>query len=482
MPGDALKEKLKQLHCHFTWDLQKENVDLDDLTYRSQDSSNAGAINQATSYNQLAFVNFLQGNYEEAIQNLKEAEKILNGNHKGEFERISIITYGNFAWVHYHMGHLTEAQSYLNKLEVICKALGDVPRYTSMLPEMYGEKGWSLLKSTADNYEEAKECFEKALEEDPDNTEWIMGYTTALSQLESFSRTPESDKQRQAVTHVRQVVELDPDDSVAVVPLTLKLPDFSEKQEANGLVKEPPQKATDLPYVFQYAAKFYRQKRTVEKGIKLLKEALEITPNFFHNEMAMCYKGRRRNMQKTPFCRNHHCLLSELICQCKYHFEKTYENSLSSAIKSQLDFANFCEVIGDCSKADEIYSNLVKLKNTCPESMQKICLYAGSFELHHKKSEFDAINLLLKGLKVDYDSNERKMCQKELENWADRKLCRYQHDGKALGIKALVYQLDGNKSKAIEYFQKALMIDPCNEEYLSALCELCLSIKSQNDD
>uniref|UniRef100_UPI00398F898B interferon-induced protein with tetratricopeptide repeats 1-like n=1 Tax=Pristiophorus japonicus TaxID=55135 RepID=UPI00398F898B len=153
---DLLKVSLDWLQCHFTWGPQKENIDLDDMKYRLQDSIQAGVKYQARSYNHLAFVNCLQGNCEEAIQNLKEAEKILRENHEHEFEKRSIITYGNYAWVYYHMGQLTEAQSYLDKLEMICKQFTDGSQYTALIPEVYGEKGWSLLKCGRKYYEEAK--------------------------------------------------------------------------------------------------------------------------------------------------------------------------------------------------------------------------------------------------------------------------------------------------------------------------------------
>ncbi|GCB79717.1 hypothetical protein scyTo_0019596, partial [Scyliorhinus torazame] len=118
---DLLKVKLEQLQCHFTWGPQKDNIDLDDMKQRLEDSIQTNEKYQGRFYNQLAFVNCLQENCEEAVQNLKEAEKILGENHEDEFDKRIIITYGNYAWVYYHMGQLTEAQSYLDKLERICK-------------------------------------------------------------------------------------------------------------------------------------------------------------------------------------------------------------------------------------------------------------------------------------------------------------------------------------------------------------------------
>ncbi|XP_062927714.1 interferon-induced protein with tetratricopeptide repeats 5-like isoform X1 [Mobula hypostoma] len=484
---DLLKEKLDQLQCHFTWSPQKETIDLEDVMYRLQDAISLGVKYQATCHNQLAFINCLQGKNKEAIQNLNEAEEILKDNHKDEFERSIIITYGNFAWVHYHMGQLTEAQSYLDKLEMICKSLSDGPRYTAMIPEVYGEKGWSLLRSASQYYEEAKECFKKALVEDPDNTEWIMGYATALSRLELFSGTPENRKQCQSVKHLRRVLELDPDNSMAMVLLALKLQQLKQKETAAELVERALQKTPDFPYVLRYAAKFYRLEEDVEKAIGLLKKALEITPlsAFLHDQIAMCYRIKLDELINNPRSRNPRNPAfrqkAKLFNQCKDHFGKAFQYRPKTAIKSQLDFACVCVRNGENSKAKEIYSNLLKLDDIRPENLQRICLRAGTFEMYQRRCESNAISLFLKGLKVEYDSSERKKCHDKLKKWTEKNLCKDPHDSKALGMKGLLYQLNGNKAKAIEYFEKALEFDHENEEYLSALYELRLSIEEHND-
>ncbi|XP_059803974.1 interferon-induced protein with tetratricopeptide repeats 1-like [Hypanus sabinus] len=473
-PGDLLKEKLDQLQCHFTWRPQKETIDLDDLMFKLQYSVTLGVKYQAASYNHLAFVNCLQGNFEEAIENLKEAEKILMENHKDEYERRSIITYGNFAWVHYHMGQLTEAQSYLDKLEMICKPLSDGPRYTAMIPEVYGEKGWSLLGSAAEYYEEAKECFAKALEQDPENTESIMGYATALSRLESMSGTPESRDQSQSVKHFRRVLELDPDDAVAMVLLALKLQRLGQNEEANELVEQALQKTSDFPYVLRYSAKYYRQRGFVERAIEFLKKALELTPHsgFLHYQLGLCYRSQLKYIHSRYPRSPEFQQKAELFNLCKYHFKKSFEHRQRSAIKPQLVFADICITSGDYSRAEETYRRLVELVDIRPENMQSICLEAGLFELHQKKSETNAVRLFLKGVKIEYNSEEREKCRTNLEKWADRKLIVNANDSNALGVKAFLYQLDGIKDKATEYFEKALEFDPANEEYVSALSQL----------
>ncbi|XP_078060427.1 antiviral innate immune response effector IFIT1-like [Mustelus asterias] len=345
---DLLKVKLDQLQCHFTWAPQKENIDLDDMKQRLEDSIQLDVIYRATSYNQLAFVNCLQGNCEEAIQNLQEAEEILRENHEDEFEKRIIVTYGNRAWVNYHMGQLTEAQSYLDKLERICQQFPDASRYTAMIPEVYGEKGWSLLNCTSQYYEDAMECFKKALEEDPDNTEWNVGYATVLFRLEWFSGTPESRGPSEAVKHLRRVLELDPDHTEAMVLLALKLQHFNQKEEALKFIEEALQKSPDLPYVLRYAAKFYRTKGDVEKAVDLLKKGLEITPNstFLHHQIGLCYRTRLYELMKYPDskgpCNAALQQRAELIKLCKFHFQKAFESRPLTSIKPHLLFAEIC--------------------------------------------------------------------------------------------------------------------------------------------
>ncbi|XP_069756719.1 interferon-induced protein with tetratricopeptide repeats 5-like isoform X2 [Narcine bancroftii] len=479
---ELLKEKLDQLQCHFTWSPQKESVDMDDLMYRLQDSITLRLKYEARSYNHLAFVNCLQGNYEEAIQNLKEAEKILKENHKDEFERRSIVMYGNYAWVHYHMGQLTEAQSYLDKLEMICKPLTDGPCYTAMIPEVYGEKGWSLLRSTAQFYEEARECFEKALEEDPEDTEWIMGYATVLFRLEAIPGTPENHEGRKSMKYLRRVLELDPDDSLAMIMLALKLREIKQKSEANELVEQALQKTSEFPKVLRNAAKYYRLEQNVEKAIELLKKALEITPHssVLHDQIGMCYRIKlleliSNSLSNDPQNPEYHQKM-ELFNQCKTHFGKAFEHRPKSAIKSQLDFADICRKNGEHSKAGEIYGNLLKLVDARPENMQKIYLHAGLFELFVRKSESNAINLLQKAVQIENGSKIWETSCDHLERLVNRKISKNPHDSNALGAKGLLCQLHGKKSEAIEHFKKALKFDPGNEEYLSALSKLNLSI------
>ncbi|XP_078269265.1 interferon-induced protein with tetratricopeptide repeats 5-like [Rhinoraja longicauda] len=474
--SDALKEsllvKLSQLQCHFTWGLEMDDVDLDDVKRRLHDSIIVGGKRQGVPHNQLAYVNYLQGNHEEALRDLEEAERRLREIHGDGLERRSIVTHGNRAWLHYDMGQLSEAQSYLDKLEVTCGPITQGPHVTAMLPEVWGEKGWSLLSSGSQCYEEAKECFTRALEEDPDNVEWAMGYATALYRLESISGIHENPEESQLVRQLRRVLELDPGESVARVMLALRLQEFQQNVEANELVEEALRSTPDSPFMLRYAAKFYRIENDVDKAIGLLKKAVEFTPDaaFLHHQMGICYREKlmalRRNRGSGDSSEK-----AELIRHCKLHFGTAFKLK-PSFIFAQLDFAEICLMNGELDKAAEMYHNLQRLENVTPDKKQAIELQLGLYERDHTKSESNAIHHFMEGLKIQCRRKYWKRCYTELERIAKRQINWNPHNSRAFGILGFLHQQAGENSEAVECFEKALQINPRNEEYLSALCEL----------
>ncbi|XP_048407245.1 interferon-induced protein with tetratricopeptide repeats 5-like [Stegostoma tigrinum] len=453
---DLLKVKLNQLQCHFTWTPQKENINLDDLKQRLEDSVQLDVKYQDRSYNQLAFVNCLQGNCEEAIQNLKEAEKILREKHENEFEKRIIVTYGNYAWVYYHMDRLEDAQSYLDKLETVCKLFPEASQFTAMIPEVYGEKGWSLLISAAQYYEEAKECFKKALQKDPDNIEWNVGYATVLSRLKWFSATPEISGPMESVMWFRRVLELDPDHAEAMVLLALNLQELSQEEEAFTLVERALQKSPDHPYVLRYVAKFYRKRGDVEKAVKLLERALEITPSssFLYHQIGQCHQNKLFALLKDPGSKIPESSVFQekeaLIKKCKQYFGKSFELK-PSFISAKLAFATMCSINKEYCKAKEIYSNLLKFQPICPEDKQEVYYKVGQFELHTQE-ESNAIIHFLEGFSIKRNLKLQKNFRTNLEKIAKTRLQNNPGDIKALYILGVMYLLDGEESGISQYF------------------------------
>ncbi|XP_032890367.1 interferon-induced protein with tetratricopeptide repeats 5-like [Amblyraja radiata] len=446
--------------------------DLDDVKQRLQDSIIIGGNHQGVPQNQLVYINYLQDNCKEALRNLEDAERRLRKIHGDGFERRSIVTHGNRAWLHYHMGQLSEAQSYLDKLEVMCGPLTQGPHVTAMVPEVWGEKGWSLLSSRSQCYEEAKECFAKTLEEDPDNTEWNMGYATALYRLELFSAIPENPEVSQSVRQLRRVLELDPGESVARVMLALRLQELQQKAEANELVDEALRTSPDSPFMLRYAAKFYRIQHDVDKAIGLLKKALEFTPHssFLHHQMGICYREKLMALRKNQGSRDPG-MEAELIGHCKHHFGTAFQLK-PSFILAQLDFAGICLMNGESDRAVKIYNDLRRLEDVTPDNKQAIEIQLGLYELYHTKSESNAIHHFMEGLKIQRGTKYCKTCCIKLEKIARRQITRNPYNSRAWGILGFLHREAGENSEAVECYEKALQWDRGNEEYLRALREL----------
>ncbi|KAJ8366163.1 hypothetical protein SKAU_G00149940 [Synaphobranchus kaupii] len=217
----------------------------------------------------------------------------LNSTSGNNCEKQLIVTYGNFAWVYYHMGEHVQSQTYLDKLEKIKKKF-PTESPSALHPEIYGEKGRAFLKFSHQNYEKAKECFEKALELESEEIEWNDGYAVALyhteSDLTSFEESPASKQ-------LRRVLELDPNNAHMMVLLGLKHADYGEYKKAEELMERAMELEPNKPYVTQYVAKYYRNNGKVDESISLLKRALERTPDsaFLHHQLGLSYDQKTAN-------------------------------------------------------------------------------------------------------------------------------------------------------------------------------------------
>uniref|UniRef100_A0A0E9XWN7 Uncharacterized protein n=1 Tax=Anguilla anguilla TaxID=7936 RepID=A0A0E9XWN7_ANGAN len=82
-----------------------------------------------------------------------------------------------------------------------------------------------------------------------------------------------------------------------------------------------------------------------------------------------------------------------------------------------------------------------------------------------------------KGLQLENDTIDWNVCARKLEKIANDKISRNPIDGEAFGILGYVNQMRGDTRQAIECYEKAILYDPGNEEYLTALCDLRLSLQ-----
>ncbi|XP_062382962.1 interferon-induced protein with tetratricopeptide repeats 5-like [Sardina pilchardus] len=467
-PSDdiPLETKLQQLECHFTWDLAKESADLSDLQTRLEDQieldlgKKAGAIR---SYCFLAYVRYLQGFLDDALTNLLKSEEKGREYHGDDCERFLIITYGNLAWLHYHRGSYSQCESYLEKLVGI-KEKFPTASPTELHPEVYGQKGWTYLKFAHKYRHIAKQCFKKALEQEPDESEWNAGYGIALHRTESKKTRLEDS---QVVKQLRRALDINPGDAVLMALLGLRLKMFKKHNEAKRLIEEALEMDPSNPHVIRYVAKYFRQSGSVDHSIALLNTAVERTPNssFLHHQIALCYRKKKDDLFRTGGARGKEREVRQLIAQCIHHLQLA-TTLKSNFILAMTDLALHYGQNKEIARAEEMFQETFKAAKENHDNVQIVHHYYGEFQQYQKKSETLAIKHYKECLTLGHDTVEGKQSARSLKKIAEKRLARYPRDREALGI--------------LEFVQRAKVAKPFdanNDEYLSTLFDQQLSLK-----
>ncbi|XP_043912413.1 interferon-induced protein with tetratricopeptide repeats 5-like [Protopterus annectens] len=476
---ESLKSKLLQLECHFTWGLKNNFIDIEDYEERMHNEIKFAEMKSVYHcYNRLAYASHLKGNYEEALARLQKAEESIRKDHANDADQHSVVNYGNFAWVYYYRDRKTESENYLQKVQNICKKLGSPSLYTVPLAEVYGEKGWTLLSFCRSYYVEAAECFEKALKENPIDPECNTGYAVALYRLETPVYVKCIPEQSKSLPQLKRSLAVNPNDTLCMVLLGLKLQDFGKQREGLEYIEQALQKSPDVPHVIRYVAKFLRKYGSIDMSLDLLNKALEKTPNsaFLHHQVGICYKQKMFHLRDTATNpRRHSREIGNLIRNGIYHFE------LAAELKPQfhyalLDLATMYKQAHHFEKVEECFKKLYDIPSHTPENLQEIHVDYALFLLKNKKLESNAVLYFKEGLKIKNPSKSRCLCSSNLLKIAERKLYINPKDSTALGILGFVHLQNEKKSQAIDCYKKALQYDPDNVEYLNALTELQLSL------
>ncbi|XP_063163498.1 interferon-induced protein with tetratricopeptide repeats 5-like [Candoia aspera] len=478
---EGLKEILQQLECHFTWMLQKEDIDPDELEERIVEQiwflSNKSKVQ---NYNLLAYVKFLNDQKDEALENLRKAEEAVPVEYPGEDEKESLVTWGNYAWVYYHLGDLTESQAYVKKVESICKHHGSDSPYKMELPQIDCEKGWAFLKFGGRYYEKAKESFEKARQKEPENPEFNSGYAITVYRLEDYYAKKCSGK-GSSLEPLRLAVKLNPDDVFVVPLLALKLQETNKVKEGEKYIEEALRKYPDVPYVLRYAAKFYRKKGDVEASLQHLKKALSLTPNsgFLHHQVGICYRTQYFALKKEVSKGKFQSILKmyELNTLCISHFNKVVERKTKFAY-AYIDLANMYAEQGQLRKADETFQKVSAMSSLTSTEKQQLHFNYGRFLERHIKSEANAMKQYLAGLKIKNSSFEKKKCERSLKKLLDKAVKKGANSVEVFESLGFFCQSIGLKEEALEAYGKAMEMDPLNEEYLSIVTALKLSLES----
>ncbi|KAK9965433.1 hypothetical protein ABG768_004526 [Culter alburnus] len=469
---ESLQPKLDQLECHFTWNIKKDDLVLTDILNRLEEQVKMGRGGEqgvARTHCSLGYVKFLLGLKEVALTHLLKSETLIKENLGENCDKTLIVTYGNFAWINYHMKNYTECESYLMKLQKIKETF---PTEFSSVPEVLGEKGWAYLKISRKYYDRAVEVFQKAVELDPENSEWNAGYATALYRIETSTRTESCTVDSPAIKQLRQALDINPDDDTLRVLLGLKLLLCSKKvmNESEKLMETALNGSPDDPHVIRYVGKYLRNQGSVDRSIALLMKALESAPNsgFIHHQLAMCYKNKKITLQKEQD-RGNRSEVNYARNQCIYYLEK------ATSLKDSFIFA-MCELAlqygerGDMSKADKLFDRTFKTAREKNDSVHVVHYYYADFQKYSKRREDFAIEHYKKCLKMNPHSSEGEISAKKLMIIAQRCIRVNPADWKANEILGLIYHLKGEMFGDTKRYA-ATSDNEDDDEYISNLSE-----------
>ncbi|XDV44679.1 hypothetical protein PO909_012922 [Leuciscus waleckii] len=477
---ESLQPKLDQLECHFTWNIKKVDLVLTDIVNRLEEQVEmglGGELGVARTHCSLGYVKFLLEHKERALTHLLKSETLIKENLGENCDKTLIVTYGNLAWINYHMKNYTECESYLMKLQKINETF---PTESSSVPEVLGEKGWAYLKFSRKYYDRAVEVFQKAVELDPENNEWNAGYAIALFRIESgTSCTVDSP----AIKQLRLALDDNPDNDALRILLGVKLLLCSKKlmNESEKLMETALNGSPEDPHVIRYVGKYFRNQGSVDRSIELLKKALKRSPDsgFIHHQLAMCYKTKKINLQKEKrLDGGSQTEVNNARNQCIYYLEK------ATSLKAYFIIA-MCELAlqygerGEMSKADSLFHRTFKTAGEKNDSVHVVHYYYAEFQLYSFRCKDLAIKHYKECLKMNPHSSEGERSAKKLMNIAQRCIEVRPDDWKANEILGFIYQMKGEMFGHTKSYS-ATSDSEEDDEYHSNLSE-CLKGCTLND-
>ncbi|XP_069316174.1 interferon-induced protein with tetratricopeptide repeats 3 [Eulemur rufifrons] len=437
---NSLEQILPQLKCHFTWNLfKKESVsdDLEDRVCNQIEFLNTEF--KATMYNLLAYVKHRRGQNEAALECLRHAEELIQQEHAGQAEIRSLVTWGNYAWVYYHMGRLSEAQIYVDKVKQTCEKFSNP--YSIESPELDCEEGWTRLRCGRN--ERAKVCFEKALEEKPDNPEFSSGLAIAMYRLDS------NPQKQFSANALKQAVELSPDNEYVKVLLALKLQKMNKGAEGEQLVEEALEKAPCQTDVLRSAAKFYRRKGDLDKAIELFLKALESIPNngYLYHQIGCCYRAKVRQLQDAG--ESEASGNREKIEELK-QYAMDYSNK---ALEKGLNPLNAYSDLPELLETEECYQIAFSKELPGAEGQALHERHCNGQE-YLGKSEDTAVQHCLEGLSISKNSTEKEEVKHQPQNTAENLLPP--NAPNSWYLQGLIHKQNGDLQQAAECYEKEL--------------------------
>ncbi|KAL8222574.1 UNVERIFIED_CONTAM: hypothetical protein K2H54_077493 [Gekko kuhli] len=391
MSSKPLWQKLQALQCHFTWDFEhKDKVDAEhNLQTLALKVEHTEYRNRGLYLATKAYLYHLQGCYKEALASLQEAEEALKRDHPTNFSRQVLVTYGNYAWVYYHLVNYEMVELYLGRVHQICQSLSSPEPYSAQIPEVHAQKGWSLLAVGLRNGEEAQKCFQTALRGDASSQEFQAGL--AISAFARWTRSWSDDDWEEATRLMENAVRREPSNTEIKVYLATLLKE-TDRRGAERLAEEVVRESPN-PEVLRMASKLY--KSSLPQAISILRQAVALAPSYhlLHYDLGVCYRKQMERGKGSPEGKE------KLVRAATECFKRAVETD-PLFLFAKLELGHMY-VQKSPRYAEELYQNLLEeLPTASKRCQQAIYRHWGDFLLHEKGQKQAALEMYQAGYEI----------------------------------------------------------------------------------
>ncbi|XP_067224137.1 interferon-induced protein with tetratricopeptide repeats 2-like [Chanodichthys erythropterus] len=405
-----LKQCLKKLECHFTWDLEYSTNTLQDLL------SNLNDVDQETCtwlvhyYNLLGYIHQALGSSTEALMNLDKAESVIQQGTEEAGVRLQ-VNKANLAWVYFHLGEMEKSKEYLEEVERL-QRMHPAPPGCTLHPEVSGEKGWTLMKFDLSKKRQAIDYFKMALKAQPDRKEWHKGLAMVMN-MEFAQFTPEQIVEQLKIAH-----EKDPNSLFLHAHYLLKLSDQENlsseniEREMQDLLERTLETGNleGLHIILRY----YRKEISFDKALQIAETVQDKFPSSVKASklLANSYKWKVYSMEgseeKEIFARKAIKLFDEVVRHNPYSY------------KVKIALASMHEYAHNRKRSDEIYQQLLsEIKDLSPERQQHI-YYNYAYRLFVCRQYDESVEYHMKVAKIPSDSVDKQKSMKILQKTVEK--------------------------------------------------------------
>uniref|UniRef100_A0AAY4DFI2 Uncharacterized protein n=1 Tax=Denticeps clupeoides TaxID=299321 RepID=A0AAY4DFI2_9TELE len=392
--SDKIDPELDGLECLYTLQVEIDSgIQQSPLHY------------QDTYFSILAFVLHLEGETEMALEYLCKAEEALKEDKRDETD--FIVTYSSFAWIHHHLKNQKDMERYRDKVRSISRE--------GAAATVHGEKGWSFLKLGSMFFERAKESFEKALELNPENPTYNMGYGVVLYRIEDLDKKHEiKPEYSAAVKQLRKTLSLDSGYSEAMTLLALKVQKYDER-EADELIVKALVLSPDVPHIIKYLV-HYIKKCSPEESLEMIKSALVQTPTSNYYEVGVCYKEKYVQLIKS----GRRDEAAAYVKKCIRFLSEAVRLDPSNT-NAMMNLAEAYAEDQQLQRAEEIFTNLIQEGQLGEKDKQHCHFIYGRFLYFKRNDEDRSVEQYKEAYKIQVYSGDRKKAGERLRQVATRK-------------------------------------------------------------